>query len=303
MTSSVTTRRARTAVNRALHRWTDYELRRRGPAPDRRPERGPVIHTPPVAPDPAELAARAARVGPHDRLLRRPTFVLSTMRAGSTLLRMMLDSHPRICAPHELHLRRVEANALGMAAHAIHECGLERDQLRHLLWDRLLHRELVRSGKTHFVNKTPTDALIWDEILACWPDARFVFLHRHPAAVVDSWQAAHGRTTSRDELAADVHAFTVGMEQARAAHGGLVVRYEDLTTEPGREGRRLCEFLGVGYDPAMIDYASVPHSGRRRGLGDWSDTLRAGRIRPATAVADGRVPAILAPVAAAWGYA
>ena len=39
------------------------------------------------------------------RLLKEPAFVLSTVRSGSTLLRMLLDSHSQIHSPHEMHLR------------------------------------------------------------------------------------------------------------------------------------------------------------------------------------------------------
>jgi hypothetical protein len=36
-----------------------------------------------------------------DRLLRAPVFVLSPPRSGSTLLRVVLNSHPLLHAPHE----------------------------------------------------------------------------------------------------------------------------------------------------------------------------------------------------------
>ncbi|MER6695209.1 sulfotransferase, partial [Streptomyces minutiscleroticus] len=51
-------------------------------------------------PGPEELAT--------DRLLRRPVFVMSPVRSGSTLLRMLLDAHSELHSPHELHIRRLE---------------------------------------------------------------------------------------------------------------------------------------------------------------------------------------------------
>ncbi|MFC7591929.1 sulfotransferase [Nonomuraea antimicrobica] len=41
------------------------------------------------------------------RLVKSPVFVISPVRSGSTLLRMLLNSHSRIRAPHELHLRTI----------------------------------------------------------------------------------------------------------------------------------------------------------------------------------------------------
>jgi hypothetical protein len=284
-------------LNRALRQTTGYELRR-VPAVDgaRRIER------PPPARDPDELAGLIARPRSFTRLAVAPTFVLSTVRSGSTLLRLILDSHPDICAPHELHLRRIGIQMLGHGRYALEQLGLDDRELRNLLWDRVLHAELLRSGKSRFVNKTPTDALMWPDLLACWPDARFIFLHRHPAAIVDSWARARTALT-RDEVAQDVLAYAVGMEQARAARAGLVVRYEDLTADPAAVTRRICEFLCVDWSAAMIDYGAVPHGGMRRGLGDWSDKMRSGIVHPVTTLpgAD-RIPVTLRPVARAWGY-
>jgi hypothetical protein len=279
---------------------TGYELRRPARAAD--PARR--IELPPVAPQPTELAALAERVGPFDRLLAAPTFVLSSVRSGSTLLRLILDSHPEICSPHELHLRRIEAKALGHGQYALDQTGIDNRQLRNLLWDRVLHRELARSGKSRFVNKTPGDSLIWADILECWPDAHFIFLHRHPAAIVDSWEQARAPALSRDEVAQDVLAYATGMEQARAMRGGLVVRYEDLTADPASVTQRICEFLGLDWAPAMIDYGAAPHAGLRRGLGDWSAKVRSGRVQPPSAPPPPpeRIPEILRPIAEAWGY-
>lgn len=286
----------RKQLNDTLRRLTGYELRR-SPVPVDPARR---IETPPSAPDPSRFALRYE---PVDRLLTSPTFVLSSVRSGSTLLRLILDSHPDICAPHELHLGRIEARMLGHGRHAMHHIGLDERQLRFLLWDRILHRELQRSGKSGFVNKTPSDALIWADILACWPDCRFIFLHRHPAAIVDSWAQARSPALSRDEVAADVLAYAIGMEQAREFHGGLVVRYEELTRDPEWVTRRICDFLGVAWAAQMLDYGAVPHGGLRRGLGDWSVKLESGRVQPAgTLPTAERIPKALLPIARAWGY-
>ncbi|HZC52557.1 MAG TPA: sulfotransferase, partial [Mycobacterium sp.] len=122
-----------------------------------------------------------------DRLLERPVFVLSTVRSGSTLLRVMLDTHSAIHAPHETHLSdlRVVFNSR-LADEAMAEVGLDEVQLEFLLRDRVLHRELTRHGKRVLVNKTPNDAFRWRRIVECWPDVRFIFLLRHPAAIADS---------------------------------------------------------------------------------------------------------------------
>ena len=86
-------------------------------------------------------------------------------------------------------------------------------------------------------------------------------------------------------------------------HGGLTVRYEDLTAEPARELRRICEFLGLEWEPAMLDYGRTEHSGLVRGLGDWSPAVESGQVRrhrPLPSVS--AIPAQLRPFARIWGY-
>lgn len=39
----------------------------------------------------------------------------------------------------------------------------------------------------------------------------------------------------------------------------LRVRYEDLATRPEREVKRICAFLGMDYQPTMLDFCSVTH--------------------------------------------
>jgi hypothetical protein len=256
----------------------------------------------------ARVAVRRAALGrartqDGDRLLIAPVFILSSVRSGSTLLRVMLNSHSELHAPHEVHLVgltvRVESKH---TKQAMAELGLDEEHVQFLMWDRVLHRELVHHGKATLVEKTPSDALMWRKILRCWPDARFIFLLRHPGAVTDSWQRGRRRWT-RDQVAAEVKRYMDAVEEARLAHGGLTVRYEDVTENPEREMRRVCEFLGIEYEPAMVDYGSASHGEFRTGLGDWSRRIRSGKVQPAKPIPPReRLPDVLAGIAEQWGY-
>jgi sulfotransferase family protein len=245
----------------------------------------------------------AAREAKGDRLLVAPTFILSSVRSGSTLMRVMLNSHSQILAPHEIHLRDIRVSVpYKYAVQAVWELGLDRRDLQHLLWDRLLHRELLLSGKHLLVNKTPTDALIWRDIVECWPDARFIFLLRHPLAVTDSWNKAR-KGWSRERTAEDILTYLTGVDTAREEHGGLTVRYEDVTAEPERELRRICEFLGVAWEEQMLNYGEAGNSTFVTGLGDWSGKIRSGKVQPARPLpADEEIPEVLREISAKWGY-
>ena len=245
----------------------------------------------------------AARGSGVDRLLKAPAFVLCSVRSGSTLLRVLLNSHSEICAPHELHLRNLHVRVRGRhTARALEATGLDDRRLEYLLWDRLLHRELVMSGKAVLVNKTPSDVFIADRILECWPDARFVFLLRHPALIVRSRRRARPQDSEERNEAA-VLRLLEALEAARRAYPGLTVRYEDLASDPATETRRVCAFLGLPWEPGMLDYGRFDHGRFRPGLGDWSPTIRSGKVMPPRpAPPPEALPPALRDIAAAWGY-
>jgi hypothetical protein len=273
-------------INVALSRATGYELHKR--------------KLPPTA---TQARKRRRALRPGDRLLEAPTFVLCSVRSGSTLLRVLLDSHPLICAPHELHLRDMAvALKTDYAAKSLGEVGLDPTRLEYLLWDRVLHRELAESGKELLVNKTPNDVFIADAIKACWPDARFIFLLRHPQAIADSRHRARPQDPAERNIA-KVLKYGAALEAARSAHDGLTVRYEDLATDPAAETRRICTFLGVEWEAEMLDYGRYDHGAFRPGLGDWSDNIRSGRVQPPGPPPrpEDVVPELRA-LAAAWGY-
>jgi hypothetical protein len=238
-----------------------------------------------------------------DRLLEAPVFVLSSMRSGSTLLRVILDSHSQIHSPHEIHLRDISVSvAEGYPEKSLAEAGLDEERLRFLLWDRLLDRELSGSGKKMLVCKTPTNVFIADEIARCWPDARFIYLLRHPSAIAKSRESYRPEESAERHIAF-VRRFARALETAREEHPGITVRYEELTREPERVTRELCAFLGVKWERSMLEYGESTDRRYKAGLGDWSDKIKSGRIQPADPPPPvEEIPEKLRPIAQAWGY-
>jgi hypothetical protein len=217
------------------------------------------------------------------RLVTKPVFVLSTVRSGSTLLRCLLNSHSQLYAPSELHLRCLRVHLEGtFVPLGMDTLGITTRQLEHMLWDRLLGHLLARSGKTHFVDKTPSNVKIWDRLIECWPDAMFIVLRRNPAAIVASIMSS-GHEMSRaitvvSEAVQELEHATTRLE------GCHLLTYEDLTANPERCLRGICAFLGIGYEAAMLDYGRQPHGPFVYGIGDWSEKIRSGRIQPSRIV-------------------
>ena len=269
----------RKAVNDALTRTAGYRLERARPAAAPRPPR------------------------PGDRLLERPAFILCSVRSGSTLLRVLLSSHSQIHCPHEIHLRHMDVTVEdGYPRKALAEVGLDARRLRYLLWDRVLQRELAASGKRLLVNKTPNDVFIADRIKECWPDARFIFLLRHPGAIAKSRQALRPQD-SPERNAAMVARYCNAVEEARRTHDGITVRYEELAGDPADATRRVCAFLEVPWEERMLGYGDFSHGHFRAGLGDWGAKIKSGRVQaPDPPPPESDIPPELTPLCRTWGY-
>jgi hypothetical protein len=215
-----------------------------------------------------------------DRLVRSPIFVLSSIRSGSTLLRCLFNSHSSLHAPHELHLVDLSVHADSRFAQlALNASGLDEQELEHLLWDRLLHRELSRCGKSQIVDKTPTNVLRWRRIRQCWPEARYVFLLRHPADIAASAIAA--RPHEAPERSVDlVRYFLERLDEARHELAGITLRYEDLANHPEATLHEVCVALDVPWEPAMLDYGANDHGPFISGVGDFGEKIHSGRVLP-----------------------
>lgn len=292
-------------LNRALTATTGLQVRRAAPRTSAAPPQPkktvakPGKRPTPVyrCPAPEDLAT--------DRLLRQPVFIMSPVRSGSTLLRMLLNAHSRLHSPHELHIRRLEVDyGSRLSQRAMSALDLERGDLEHLLWDRVMHRELVRSGKDFIVEKTPSNAFVYRRISDCWPDARFVFLLRHPVSIARSWHEGDPDKRTYDEAAADALRYMRAVDNARKGiTGGHTVRYEDITADPEKEMRRLCLFLDLDFEPSMLDYGKKDDAQVVKGLGDWRDKIRTGTVQAGrTLPTEDEIPDILRPMCKAWGY-
>jgi hypothetical protein len=275
-------------VNAAIEGITGYNITRAQPPA---PKDVKDVPRPPV--DPVS-----------DRLLHAPVFVLSPVRSGSTLLRVMLDSHSRIHAPHELHVRRIAVTlTTDPVRQAMEALGHRISDIEHILWDRMLHRELLRSGKEIIVDKTPSNVFAHRRISTCWPDARFIYLLRHPASIARSWHEADPQERPMEEAVRHTLQYMRYLQEARRRRDGLEVRYEALVDDPEAELGRICAFLGVDYEPGMIMYGDKDHGEFVKGIGDWRDKIRSGRVQPGRPLpAPEDVPEELREICAAWGY-
>ena len=274
-------------VNDALKKATGYQLERAHPGPGGR----------------AGAAKRRRGLRKGDRLVKQPVFVMCTLRSGSTLLRVLLNSHSQIHAPHEIHLRYISVNLeKKWSERSMKEMGFDAEGLRYLLWDRILHRELAGSGKSIIAEKTPNNVFIPEKLRAAWPDARFIFLLRHPAAIAESRKNWFKGDNYDEEQNHDlIRRYCESLEEARQNYDGLTIRYEDLTDDPESVTKEICRFLEIEWEPDMLEYGEKDHGRYKSGLGDWSENIKSGQVQKAKPPPP-ETPEPLRAVAAKWGY-
>ena len=199
-----------------------------------------------------------------------PIFVIGSPRSGTTLLRLILDSHPHISCGEETHFLRDLEAIVGRNWDLVASYGLDRewwlDRIRSL-YDDFQAEVLSRSGKTRWAEKDPTYTLYLGFIEELFPEAVYVHLLRDGHDVVASFRDRWGYTSAaraaRTEWARYVQAArALGTRLPRERF--LELRYEDLVSNPEAEGQRLFDFLGEAWDPAVLDFDPTEHNATDR---------------------------------------
>lgn len=213
----------------------------------------------------------------------RPVFILGCPRSGTTLLRVMLNAHPRIAIPPETrflipaYLRRRRFGSLRTRE--------QRERLARFVLDRPLSRfsrlevsaDEVRArmdkaaslgaalaapfaayaerlGKARWGDKRPFYYSFVDELDRLYPDAQFVHVVRDGRACAASLKRPPFDYGSERAMVTWLNA----VHSCRRAGERLgperyhEVRYEDLVADPETSLRAMCGFLGEDFDPAML---------------------------------------------------
>ncbi len=219
----------------------------------------------------------------------RPVFVLSLPRSGSTLLQRMLATHPQVATASEPWLLLPQLYALretGAAAEYGHRTAARAiadfadslpngrdDYLAEVRRSTLALYERAAGDATWFLDKTPRYHLVVDEIMALFPDARFIFLWRNPLAVAASMIESFGRGRwNLDRYEVDLRG---GLERLVAAHErrdprAVAVRFEDVVADPATGTREIFDLLGL--DPADATAAAFAGTSLNGRMGDRTGT-------------------------------
>ena len=215
-------------------------------------------------------------------------FIIGKGRSGTTLLQTLLDANPSVLIPVEsrfiIHLKSKYAGVRRWNEKKILAFynDLHTEVKFLLLWqvdgEKLKRDLLALKDKATFAmlckvvylnyisafekqdikllgDKNPIYTVFAEELLELYPGSKFIHLVRD----------------YRDNILSHIEVFLIKnvpflarkwvyfnrlAERLKKNNPGtvLTVRYEDLVSEPAKHLEEICKFLGVDYDPAMLDF-------------------------------------------------
>ncbi|MGH9363743.1 MAG: sulfotransferase, partial [Thermoanaerobaculia bacterium] len=206
-------------------------------------------------------------------------FLVGAGRSGTTLLRLMLDAHPDLAIPPETDFWVEAASACARAADPRQafltvllshwrwtDCHVDSVAFQRAINEmepfdltrgiRCFYRlYAARFGKARWGDKTPFYLGHMVLIQKLVPEARFVHVLRDGRDVALSIKDLWFGPNSLDE-AAVWWTSTVAEARRQKDHLShyLEIRYEDLVLDTQKTLRKVCEFLDLPWDPAMLSF-------------------------------------------------
>jgi hypothetical protein len=197
--------------------------------------------------------------------VRGPIFIVSPMGTGSTLLRLILDSHERIAVPHETGFMRIYGAMRFIpfklsGRHWAQRLGWsdeELDEEARRFFERIFMRYAEQHGKQRWGEKTPQHTWHVAKMKRVFPDSVFVAIVRHPGAA----SASNMRRFGHSVRWAILHCRRYYKEIARQAELDpervIILRYEDLVLQPEQVMRELLDWLGEEWSPSVLGHHAI----------------------------------------------
>lgn len=235
-----------------------------------------------------ELKERSANI---PNMEGRLCFVIGSPRSGSTLLMRILNATSAIYSRPEPHLLPALAH-LGFwqtVDQAPYDQLQAQDGTRDFVadlpagdqdyWDAcraymdILYGRMLDaapSDEQYFLDKTPANALVLPFMEKVYPDAKFIVLTRHPAAIFASYANSFfdgdfdAAVKFNPIVSRYVPAMADFLRNTTTPH--LHVQYEQLVSDPEHELKRISAFLDIPFEADAVNYKKKEVAGK--GLGD-----------------------------------
>lgn len=206
-----------------------------------------------------------------------PVFMYGFPRSGTTLTDVVLDGHPRIRTLEEKPTLSVVEAALMESRQGYPEAmaDLTKGEIEALrdLYFQEVDKFVERDPDKLIVDKLPIRTVHAGLIWRLFPNAKIIFSLRHPCDVCLSGfmqqyhpsSAAFANFFTMDD-SIRIYDKVMSLWQTYRARLPLkvhVVKYENLIEDVEGETRELLDFLGVEWDPAVLNYEKRVQQRRR----------------------------------------
>lgn len=196
--------------------------------------------------------------------MKGPIFIVGTMRSGSTLLRLILDSHENIAIGPESGFVRAVAPLRTLPPWPsgpgwYRRLGLtdeEMDARIAAFFNDLFHHYAASQGKARWGDKTPHNLFHMRFLADAFPDAAFLGIVRHPGAVASSLARRGKRFPDAVHSWTDRNAEMVRRGEELGERFRLV-RYEDLVQAPEAVLRPVVAFLDEPWSDSLLAHHRI----------------------------------------------
>lgn len=224
--------------------------------------------------------------------VKKQFFIVGTQRSGTTLLRLILNTHSQIAIPRESHFlmpflrkkylkRSISGSALRSFGNFLSSKSdfqstyvdghyndffsqfshHEKLTLRELI-DRIFSAYCRSEGKSIWGNKTPSFFRKIDILQTLFPDAKFIHIVRDGRDVFDSWRKMNPLNNNVAAVALDWRYKLSRIEKSFKnipEENKITIRYEDLLENPEDTIKSVCSVIGIGYEKVMLDFYKTSH--------------------------------------------
>jgi hypothetical protein len=223
---------------------------------------------------------------------QKPIFIIGCERSGTTLIRLILHSHPNIALPPQtkflkkIYKRRLQWRNLANEANRIKlshwftdhfdnhtklpDLGLEAGDIRKEIVSSATSLGAAATGvfklysrkfnKPRWGDKRPYYIKYVKQLLALFPDAQIIHVVRDGRDCIASLMKM---PWWKKDLAYTILNWQEAIQEGKRANRSLPVeqfieiRYEDFVSHPEKWARELCRFLGEKYNSDMLKFQEI----------------------------------------------